>query len=134
MDLSELEQIALKQGEDKERISRALNPLRRAFFGVIERRHNIRRLPESPRGSGHAPVVSEDHERWDVIYHEYKKGIISPTVEEILEEYPEEWDRLKLRNYGRNTEKFFIYLLGKYYQPTQDTYASSLITGGEYDI
>ena len=39
------------------------------------------------------------------------------TIEDILEEFPEDHDRLEIYGYGPRSEEYFQYLLDTYYYP-----------------
>jgi hypothetical protein len=136
MNLSELFKIALRNGEDKGTLSRTLNPLRRSGTQyILQPRYGIRTYPSDEyRATGRRGIVEEDHDKWIQMRRDVSQGKIDVTVEDILEEYPDAYDRIRIREFGPKSEEFFMYLLETYYQPAQTVYERRDTYGGEYDI
>jgi len=134
MYLSELKQIALENGENKSTVTRTLDTLRRSSIQyILEPKYSIRRSHNFRHGG--FSIHPDDHELYKNLRRDIELGKADVTIDEILEEWPEPYDRLKLHNFGPQAEAFFMYLLEKYYQPSRDPYASRDTWGyGEYDI
>jgi len=127
MYLRELAKVAIEHGETKHMVGSTLNPLIKTFLGILERRHNIRRGDRNL-------IYSEDKRKWDILVKQSSQKQPGITVEELLEEYPDAFERTRIREFAPSKEKFFTYLLQRYYQPTQDVYERRDTYGGEYDI
>jgi len=129
MNLSELFKIALKSGEDKALLNKTLNPLRRAGTQHILRpRYGILTFGSLLNAS------EEEHNKWLQLRRDMDHGKIDVTVEDILEAYPDYFERLRIREFGPKKEEYFMYLLERYYQPSKDIYERRDTYGGEYDI
>ena len=133
MYLSELKQIAYDNGESQTLVTRTIGALTRASnFHILEPKYGIRRERGHTRWG--KSVNPEDFELYDNLRRDINLGRAEATIEEVLEEWPEPYDRLQLRNYGPQAEQFFMYLLERYYQPSQTVYERRDTYGGEYDI
>ena len=139
MDLKELARVAIESGEDRRKVNSTLNPLRRSGTQHILRpRYDIRTYSfDEHQATGRQGIVEEDKDKWHQMRRDMFQGKLDVTVEDILEEYPDAYDRTRIREFGPKSEEYFVYLLERYYQPDQpdqtiyerrDTY------GGEYDI
>ena len=135
MDLKELAKVAIQKGEDKGKVSSTLNPLRRSGTTLLRSRYGIRTYSfDEYLATGRRGIIEEDQDKWDQLRRDMSQGKLDVTVEDILEEYPDAYDRIRIREFGPKSEEFFMYLLERYYQPSQTVYERRDTYGGEYDI
>ena len=136
MYLRDLAKVAIENGEDKGKVSSTLNPLRRSGTQHILRpRYGIRTYSfDEHQATGRRGIVEEDQDKWNQMRRDMSQGKIDVTVEDILEEYPDAYDRIRIREFGPKSEEYFVYLLERYYQPDQTVYQRRDTYGGEYDI
>lgn len=122
MKVSAFKEIVIHSGENSNKVGDTLRLLRRGVGEILEK--EIRdSYPTHPKISLRQAkerdsfLYEAQRQRSREIYNRIIDEWDNITIEDILEEFPEDHDRLKIYGYGPRSEEYFQYLLDTYYYP-----------------
>ena len=122
MRVSAFKEIVIHSGENSNKVGDTLRPLIGGVRKILEKEirdsyptHPRISLPEAIERNSF--LYEAQRQRPQEIRNRIKEEVANITIEDILEEFPEDHDRLKIHGYGPRSEEYFQYLLNTYYFP-----------------
>ena len=122
MRVSAFKEIVIHSGENSNKVRDTLRPLIGGVGEVLEKEirnsyptHPRISLPQAIERSSF--LYEAQRQRPQEIRNRIKEEVANITIEDILEEFPEDHDRLEIYGYGPRSEEYFQYLLNTYYFP-----------------
>ena len=122
MKVSAFKEIVIHSGENSNKVGDTLRPLIGGVGQILEKEirdsyptHPRISLPEAIERDSF--LYEAQRQRPQEIRNRIKEEVANITIEDILEEFPEDHDRLEIYGYGPRSEEYFQYLLNTYYFP-----------------